>query len=543
MMSKKKTEKFDEPFSDDEFEMDETPYGPDSKIVEPTDDEPEYNDGTDETDEKVEEPELTVDKPNNLSEFAKSKKFQIIQFHDNAHDRYFIEDDKFLPTKVSEDLRNTFDIITVKDNKHDIFVYNDDTGLYEERGEQTLRTYIADILGDKWHEHRSAEVIKHITAKTYITRENFDVPIQFVPVENGILGIRKNPVEFLPFDKKFYFTNNLPIKYDVFATCPKFLKFLSEILPDEQTRLQIQEMFGWCLWREYSQQAWFLFVGSGSNGKGTLLNVLNCLLGTKNITHVPLKEFATNRFAGAELYHKFANVVADMAKFRIDDSSLLKQLCGNDQIKAERKFKNAFYFTNYAKLIFATNFVPQTKDKSDAFFRRLVIVFFEVKFGEENVPVDKHVLEKITTPEEMSGILNWALEGLYRLNKQGDFTNRMTTSETRDYYEKLLNPTHCYIDENVETDEADDKYIPKGLLLEKIEEYCEQNNLIKPTSFKQIKYVMDRYYPEIKQKQITVTDKNNSSSKKRIRVWQNCYFKENIDNNDIDEYVQGLFET
>lgn len=446
-------------------------------------------------------------------------------------------------------MRSILDIITIRchNPKNEIYVYDSNTGLYEEFGHSTLEWAISSILGDLWKTRYAREVINHIISKTYINRKDFDAPIRFVPVENGVLDLRKNPVEFLPFDKKYYFTKKLPAKYDPKADCPTFKKCLNEILLDETSRLQIQEMFGWCLWRDYKNQALFLLAGGGGNGKGTLLTALIRLLGTDNICAVSLETLGKNRFAGADFYHKFANVSQETSQFTIKDTSLMKSLTGEDRIRAEWKHVNAFYFDNYAKLISAVNSVPYTNDHSDAFYRRPIIVFFKVRFGFEKTDVlkDKDMRDKITTPEELSGILNWAIEGLQRLNKQGDFTGRLTIEENRKYYQKLLSPILSYIDIYlIEADEnAEIDYIPRSMLLEKIEKYCEKNDLIKKDiSYKHIKSSIKKHYPEYEMKQITVTYSKNPKRKKRIRVWSNCCFKENVDNADVEEYVDSLFE-
>src|SRR5207302_7003645 len=113
---------------------------------------------------------------------------------------------------------------------------------------------------------------------------------------------------------------------------------------------------------------------------------------------------------------------ADLPDNILKSAGTFKMLTGGDSIMAERKFGHPFLFKNYAKLMFSCNKVPEVQEDSDAFFRRWIIITFPNKF--EGANDDRDMLSKLTTPEELSGIFNWALKGLKRLQQQGwQFSN------------------------------------------------------------------------------------------------------------------------
>ncbi|MCZ2808294.1 MAG: phage/plasmid primase, P4 family, partial [Candidatus Bathyarchaeota archaeon] len=372
-------------------------------------------------------------------------------------------------------------------------------------------------------ERRARAVIDDVTASTYMKREEFTAPIQYIPIKNGVLDISQNPVKLLKHDKKYYFTKQLPVAYHPEAECPKFLKFLSEILPDETHRLQVQEMFGWSLWRDYSHQIAFILIGEGSNGRSTLLNVLRSLLGDRNVAALSLQCLCKNRFAVAELYQKFADIAPDIPRDKIEDSSAFKNLTGGDLLTAEKKFRNPFRFVNYAKLIFSANKLPYSKDKTYAYYRRWMLILFNIRFGDGGQPVDKRMLEKITTPEELSGILNWALEGLKRLNEQGDFTGRMSVAETEKYYERLVSPVYMFLSDCIAETKDPQEYIPKDYLWDEVLRYCQDNNLPKPKSKKQIASSIKRNFKGIETAQRTIDGK-------LTWVWLYCRFTDDAEN-------------
>ena len=142
----------------------------------------------------------------------------------------------------------------------------------------------------------------------------------------------------------------------------------------------VLDFIAYCLWRHYKFHVWLLFNGAGQNGKSTLINLIEALLGKHNVAGESLQRLLDNRFSVANLYHKLANVDADLSGDNLKNTGILKKLTGNDLFPAENKFERPFYFKSYAKLIFSCNEMPKTEDITDAFFRRLIIINFNKQF-------------------------------------------------------------------------------------------------------------------------------------------------------------------
>ncbi len=389
---------------------------------------------------------------------------------------------EFQPSLLSSVIQKKYHIKTMKDNE-EIYIYNPDTGIYEHTiGNLPLKKIVAKYLGSEYLERYATLVIDDLKVHTDMSRDDFKPPLKYVNVINGVIDISDLPIkELLPHSPDYFFTWRLPVAYKKNGECPVFLKALEGMLPNEISRTQIQEMFGWCLWRDYHIQDVFVLIGDGNNGKDTLLNVLIKLLGKGNYSSVPLQALCEDKFMAAELYQKMANVMAELPKGKIKDSSIFKSLTGGTSIPAQHKFGHPFEFVNFAKLIFAANEMPDSYDKTFAYYRRWMIILFAVRFGTTGHPIDKHILEKITTPDELSGILNWALEGLQRLHGQEEFTGKMTVEEIKEYYEQLTSPINAFISENIiETNNQVD-FIPKDYLMEEIGKFCEEKKLLKPS--------------------------------------------------------------
>jgi putative DNA primase/helicase len=117
-------------------------------------------------------------------------------------------------------------------------------------------------------------------------------------------------------------------------------------------------------------------------------------------------------------------------------------MAAGDAVTAEHKFAQPFNFRNYAKLIFSANLIPESDDKTDAFYRRWVIINFDNRFidGKE----DAALTQKLTTPEELSGLLNLALTGLHGLIRNGGFHNK-TIDQVKQEYEENTSDVNAFL--------------------------------------------------------------------------------------------------
>jgi len=386
--------------------------------------------------------------------------------------RFFDKDGHFLSALMSENIRQIYHIITLRDNE-EIFIYNEDEGIWEPHGEISLHAIIKKIMGETYSKRLADRVIADIKASTLTDRRIFNMPLKLLPVKNGILDIEKRTL--IPYSHKYHFTSKLPITYDPNAECPKFLKFLKQILPNENDRKIIQELFGYLLLRDYPYQVAFMFVGEGWNGKSTLINMMKRFLGPHNVSSVDLQSLDNDRFASSQLYQKYANLRADISGTALQKTGTFKMLTGGDLITAEKKFKNPFQFVNFAKLIFSANKIPYTNDDSIAFYRRWIIIKFNQQFKPELGNCDPKILDKITMPEELSGILNWALEGLERLQKQGHFSYKLKDEEIKDEYLRKASSLYAFIRDCVR--EEPGWNTPKDEFYRAYVKYCREHKL------------------------------------------------------------------
>jgi len=410
------------------------------------------------------------------------------------------------------------EFLTLSDTEE---IYHYTEGVYLPNGEQVVGSFAQGVLkkngGVAYAKNNLiSEIIGGVKRSTYTPRTDFNEDTRLICLNNGILNIETR--EFFKHTPDYKFTSKIPIDYDFKAKCPKFLKFLAEVLPDKKDQDTMQEVFGYCLLREYPIQKGIMLTGEGSNGKSVLLEVLGKMLGDDNVIAHSLQELEESRFARANLYGKLANIYPDLTDRALYGTGMFKLMTGGDKVTADKKFKDSVSFQNYAKLIFSANKLPETKDDSYAFYRRWLIIKFTQVFSEELGNKDPHLKKKLLTPEEMSGVLAWALEGLKRLMDNGQFTNQPPVSELKTAYIKGSDSLKAFVEECIDADSTGE--ISKDEFFGTYTAYCRERNLIPKD-----KQMVGRKLSEL----IYVESGNVRREEGRIRVWRGIKLREGVE--------------
>lgn len=402
-----------------------------------------------------------------LSKEAGIKKEEYMQIREELFemcedDEGKIDFDK-LHFEFSKILITKYTLFTFNDTD-EIFVYSD--GIYE-FGDKKIMGFIQKVLGKYAKIHRINEILAHVRRQTYKKRADIQEEKNMICLENGVLNLTTLKIE--KHSSSYIFFNKIPVHYVEKADCLVIKTFLSEIVASDDIPI-LQEIAGYTLYKNYFIHKAIMLVGGGANGKSTFINLLKTFLGQENCVSIPLHHLEEDKFALANLYGKFANLFADLPSRALKNTSIFKMLVGEDLIPAEKKFKDKFFFTNYAKQIFSANQVPQSPDDSDAFFRRWVILNFPNQFL--NSKADKTLLSKLTTKEELSGFLNFAIAGLKRVIEQQDFSNTQSVDKIRETYVRLSDSVGAFVMDCVEI--SPDDYQEKKKIFTAYADYCRE---------------------------------------------------------------------
>jgi len=426
------------------------------------------------------------------------------------------------------------------DDRKEIWYYSD--GIYSPDGISIIKEELRDLFQDNFSREQINNVIDKIEADTFIDADDFygqqNKNVYLIPVQNGILNIKTKKLE--EFTPNYYFFNKLPMGYYPLAECPEIIKFITQITTKNKEKQQdaidtIQEMFGFCLLKKYKYSKAFMLEGKkGSNGKSVLCGLLKKFLNEKNVSSINITALdKIDGFALAGLHNKLVNISAELNKEALDNKGHFKQLTGGeDIITANRKNKIHIQFVNYAKMIFTANELPIPKNADEGFWRRWVRIEFPNKYlskkefnylteeeKEECFFKDENLIEKITTDDELNGLLIWALKGLDQLSINGDFSLQKSIKQNKLEWERKTNSILCFVQDMVKEDF--DSYITKEELRREYSIYCKSHN-IRPMGDKAIKYCLENeMFAE--DTQIRIKDERGYEIDKP-RIWKGVSF-------------------
>jgi putative DNA primase/helicase len=384
-------------------------------------------------------------------------------------------DAKVLAATLAKELLAANRFATLADTE-EILVYRD--GVYRPGGEAFIKGKVQkNVDATEVSNHLVLETLGQIQRSTLVDRAAFESGNPHLVLENCAFNLETMSPE--PFSPDRYELNKLPVKFEPSADCPTFKNFLSEILSPADIA-GVQEEVGAILRKKYLTKKLSIYLGDTDTGKTTLMAVYLALLGPENVSSVSIQDLASkNRFAIAELYGKLANIRDDLPKDVIYSVGKLKELTGGFQVQGERKFRDPFDFTNHAYMIFTCNVLPPVEEDDNAFYNRVMIRKFPKRFGGHDRP-DRELLDRLTTPQELSGILNWALEGLKRLKGAGwSFTTVSSTEETRLEYKRRSDPIWAFAQDCLD-DSNSESFEPKEGLYNAFKSFCEVQGFQNP---------------------------------------------------------------
>ena len=356
----------------------------------------------------------------------------------------------------------------------EIWVYDSETGLWTNKGEQRIRMLVNDAVGSLMTPGLMRNIRLKLQALPPTDRDDLVVPDGTVPVENGLLDMKSR--ELQPLSPEAKATWKLPVVYDPDADCPRFKQFIDEIFI-EKNRPSIQEYLGYSFTPSTRHEKALLLLGPTNTGKSVFLDVVRSLFGRGNTASVAPEEITNTRWGTADLRDKQVNVRHDLDAEKLERPGKLKEVISGNPVRAEQKYQPSFSFTPRVKHFFAGNDAPQCTDSSDAFWNRWITVITPVSVPEDER--DLELVDKLTTPEELSGILNYALEGYERLRDQGRFTNAPTPTENRHLWFSYGSSVTRFLASSVDItkDHRDYEFVDE--LYARYETYVEEHDLPK----------------------------------------------------------------
>lgn len=387
-------------------------------------------------------------------------------------------------------------------NKDFIYLYN---GAYwKQLDNDTFKKFLgesAEKMGvpeyDAKHYKFRDELLKQFLATEYLPTPEVNPERVLINLENGTFEISPESRNLRGFASDDFLTYQLPFEYNPKAEAPLFKKYLNEVLPDENLQKILAEYLGYVFIRNGAnylklEKALFLY-GGGANGKSVFFEIVKAILGNENTSEYTLQNLTDDKgYQRAKISDKLVNYCSDISTKL--EAGMFKQLVSGEPIEARLPYGQPFIMNQYAKLIFNTNELPKDVEHTDAYFRRFLIIPFDVTIPEEKQ--DKELSKKIVS-NELSGVFNWILDGLNRVLKNKKLTQSDKVKNIVNQYRKESDSVQMFIEDAGYKTDVNEYTLIKNIYPE-YREYCHEDGSspVKKANFikrlKSMKYIVDR---------------------------------------------------
>jgi len=370
------------------------------------------------------------------------------------------------------------------------YIYN---GTYwEELVEEELKQFLGKAamkMGtpptDTKHYSTKDELLKQFIDAMYLKEPNPANDKVLVNLSNGTLEISESGVELRDFNKKDYLMYQLEFDYNPLADAPMFKQYIEKVLPDISCRQVLAEYIGYLFLPNLKLEKGLLLYGSGANGKSVFFEIIKAMIGDKNMTNYSLSSLTDSKGqCRANIANKLVNYATEISGKA--NTTIFKQLVSNEPVEARYLYKSPFTMERYARLIFNCNHLPQQTEHNHAYFRRLLIIPFEVTIPANEQ--DKTLADKIIK-SELPGVLNWVLAGLNRLLKNKGFTESRKINEQIEAYKRQSDNVALFIEDNNYVKDVKEVIALKTLYTE-YAEYCNDSGY-RPVGKKNFKIRME----------------------------------------------------
>jgi len=377
---------------------------------------------------------------------------------------------------------------TAKNNRwglcknHD-FIYLYNGSYWAEIDKELFQKFLGEAsekMGVRWDYAQDyqfmEQLFKQFLATQYLSNPSGNSDTVLINLQNGTFEISSQKTILRPFDRSDFLTYQLPFEYDPQAKAPMFEAYLNRVLPDKERQRVLAEYLGFVFIKNGSnalkEEKALILYGTGANGKSVFYEIVNALLGNENVSSYSLQSLTNdNGYFRAKLANKLVNYASEInGKL---ETSIFKQLVSGEPVEARLPYGQPFMLNQYAKLIFNCNELPKDVEHTNAYFRRFLIIPFDVTIPEQEQDRQLHtkIIEK-----ELSGVFNWVLEGLNRLLEQKHFSICEAAQNAVEQYKIESNSVKLFLDDNGYKSSPTDYRLIKELYLE-YRAYCNEDGM------------------------------------------------------------------
>lgn len=310
-----------------------------------------------------------------------------------------------------------------------------------------------------------------------------------IKLKNGLLKDGK----FYEVDYTDFTPYSINVNYDINTKSVKIVDDYIEQLTDgdDDYKKLLMEILGHTLItnKEFKRilAKFFIFIGDGGNGKGTLLTIIQNILNFKNCSTLSVKNMQDERYL-TSIRGKLANLGDDIQDEPINNEQMkmLKNISTCDRIELRNLYESAKSISLSTSLIFTSNHILKTFEKGESYKRRVMWLPMYTKPKKK----DPKFITKLTEPEALEYWMKLIVEGYFRLYENARFTKSDKVEKFNKEYHEENNTVLAYI-EALDIDDVIGKRNPE--VYEPYELWCEENG-VNLQSVKQFKTTVEDYF-------------------------------------------------
>lgn len=372
------------------------------------------------------------------------------------------------------------------------FMYDESKGVYEYLElKQVQRMYFKYAINDNDKSPtKSKNFAELLMLLSEDAKEVYDEK-RYINCLNGIVDIERNVL--MPHTSE----HKTEVQFQAnFITDSKewkelfdkseFKKFLYSTL-DEESIKTLQEAWGLMLSPHAKEvQNCFIYKGEGSNGKSAIFDIQEALINdNRHICSIGLGDFGET-FAISVAEGKHVNIVRDDELNGKTVSKAFKSMCCGEPVTVNRKNKDLVRLGFNMTMFFGLNRMPSASDKSTGFFRRPIIIPFNISFGTEK-EVEEGIRDKIKDPliseriinNELDIVFTWAYYGLHRVKKNNwKVTQSKASLDEMEEYRQEADSSYAFYKEKVVRIPNKGIRIPIGDVYHSYCNWCTDNHIV-----------------------------------------------------------------
>ena len=285
---------------------------------------------------------------------------------------------------------------------------------------------------------RAAVALAESEGNIVAAAHKLDADPWLLGAQNGVIEL--NTGKFRSAGPEDLITKRAKVTFDPHAKCPNWKKFIDTITGgDVDLQSYIQRAVGYLLTGSVREEVMFVLYGTGRNGKSTFRETLHTLMGDYALAADAGLLTERKRAGGAteEIARLKGRRLVAVNETEENDhlnEARVKFITSQDTITARNLYGHLFDFFPTHKTLLTTNHKPIVRGTDEGIWRRVQLIPFTVTIDKNQL--EKDFREKRLVPE-LSGVLNWMLDGLAAYQKQGSNPPVSVTGSTKEYREDM----------------------------------------------------------------------------------------------------------